>query len=251
MSTRCSVTKHSGSVNYGRLIPLLAAWSPFRTHPGIMTYEKKPDYSRVVEIITWDFLHELVTPGLLAVMAPIVVGFALGYAPLGSDLAGAIAVGVLMALFLANSGGAWHNAEKLVEDGNHGGKGSEAHAATGVGDTLGDPFKDTADPAINPLINLMNLVSLLIATSVVKYLSDTGLRADAVINIGTADFGSSASRISTSEFGETCHEHLPRPLRQLWTRTLLAVLRVRSMRWWSSAAGSAALMYIRTGSGTT
>ncbi|HEY7276475.1 MAG TPA: sodium-translocating pyrophosphatase, partial [Trebonia sp.] len=148
----------------------------FRNHPGIMTFEEKPDYSRVVDIVTSDSLRELVTPGLLAVLAPIAVGFTFGYAPLGSYLAGAIAAGVLMAIFLANSGGAWDNAKKLVEDGNHGGKGSEAHAATVIGDTVGDPFKDTAGPAINPLIKVMNLVSLLIATSVVKYSSNTGLR---------------------------------------------------------------------------
>jgi K(+)-stimulated pyrophosphate-energized sodium pump len=148
----------------------------FRNHPGIMTFAEKPDYSRVVDIVTSDSLRELVTPGLLAVLAPIAVGFTLGYAPLGAYLAGAIAAGVLMAIFLANSGGAWDNAKKLVEDGNHGGKGSEAHAATVIGDTVGDPFKDTAGPAINPLIKVMNLVSLLIATSVVKYSSNTGLR---------------------------------------------------------------------------
>jgi K(+)-stimulated pyrophosphate-energized sodium pump len=148
----------------------------FRTHPGIMTYEEKPDYSRVVDIVTADSLRELVTPGLLAVLTPIAVGFAFGYAPLGSFLAGAIAAGVLMAVFLSNSGGAWDNAKKLVEDGNHGGKGSAAHEATIVGDTVGDPFKDTAGPAINPLLKVMNLVSLLIATSVVKYSSNTGLR---------------------------------------------------------------------------
>ena len=148
----------------------------FRNHPGIMTYEEKPDYSRVVDIVTADSLRELVTPGLLAVLTPIAVGFAFGYAPLGSYLAGAIAAGVLMAVFLSNSGGAWDNAKKLVEDGHHGGKGSEAHAATVIGDTVGDPFKDTAGPAINPLIKVMNLVSLLIATSVVKYSSNTGLR---------------------------------------------------------------------------
>jgi len=148
----------------------------FKNHPGIMTFAEKPDYSRVVDIVTSDSLRELVTPGLLAVLAPIAVGFTFGYAPLGSYLAGAIAAGVLMAIFLANSGGAWDNAKKLVEDGNHGGKGSEAHAATVIGDTVGDPFKDTAGPAINPLIKVMNLVSLLIATSVVKYSSNTGLR---------------------------------------------------------------------------
>jgi K(+)-stimulated pyrophosphate-energized sodium pump len=148
----------------------------FRTHPGIMTFEEKPDYSRVVDIVTADSLRELVTPGILAVLTPIAVGFALGYAPLGSFLAGAIAAGVLMAVFLSNSGGAWDNAKKLVEDGNHGGKGSAAHEATIVGDTVGDPFKDTAGPAINPLLKVMNLVSLLIASSVVKYSSNTGLR---------------------------------------------------------------------------
>src|SRR5580693_1883302 len=155
---------------------VLEVRNQFRTHPGIMTYEEKPDYSRVVDIVTKDSLRELITPGLLAVLAPIAVGFALGYQPLGSYLVGAIAAGVLMAIFLANSGGAWDNAKKLVEDGAHGGKGSEAHAATIVGDTVGDPFKDTAGPAINPLIKVMNLVSLLIATSVVKYSGNTGLR---------------------------------------------------------------------------
>jgi K(+)-stimulated pyrophosphate-energized sodium pump len=153
----------------------------FRTHPGIMTFEEKPDYSRVVDIVTSDSLRELVTPGILAVLTPIAVGFALGYAPLGSFLAGAIAAGVLMAVFLANSGGAWDNAKKLVEDGHYGGKGSEAHAATVIGDTVGDPFKDTAGPAINPLIKVMNLVSLLIATSVVKYSSNTGLRVGVAV----------------------------------------------------------------------
>jgi K(+)-stimulated pyrophosphate-energized sodium pump len=153
----------------------------FRTHPGIMTFQEKPDYSRVVDIVTADSLRELVTPGLLAVLTPIAVGFTFGYAPLGSFLAGAIGVGVLMAVFLSNSGGAWDNAKKLVEDGNHGGKGSAAHEATIVGDTVGDPFKDTAGPSINPLIKVMNLVSLLIATSVVKYSSNTGLRVGVAV----------------------------------------------------------------------
>jgi K(+)-stimulated pyrophosphate-energized sodium pump len=148
----------------------------FRTHPGIMDYTEKPEYGRVVDICTRDSLRELATPGLLAILTPIAVGFAFGYAPLGSYLVGAIAAGVLMAVFLANAGGAWDNAKKLVEDGNYGGKGSEAHAATVIGDTVGDPFKDTAGPAINPLIKVMNLVSLLVATSVVKYSDNTGLR---------------------------------------------------------------------------
>ena len=149
----------------------------FREHPGIMDFTEKPEYGRVVEIVTKDSLRELATPGLLAVLAPIAVGFAFGYAPLGAFLAGAIAAGALMAVFLSNSGGAWDNAKKLVEDGHHGGKGSLAHEATIIGDTVGDPFKDTAGPAINPLIKVMNLVSLLIATSVVRYSHNLGLRA--------------------------------------------------------------------------
>jgi K(+)-stimulated pyrophosphate-energized sodium pump len=155
---------------------VLEVRNQFRTHPGIMDYTEKPEYSRVIDLVTRDSLRELITPGLLAVLTPIAVGFAFGYATLGAYLAGAIAAGVLMAVFLANSGGAWDNAKKLVEEGQHGGKGSEAHAATVIGDTVGDPFKDTAGPAINPLIKVMNLVSLLVATSVVKYSSNTGLR---------------------------------------------------------------------------
>ncbi|HMH90794.1 MAG TPA: sodium-translocating pyrophosphatase [Streptosporangiaceae bacterium] len=153
----------------------------FREHPGIMDFTEKPEYGRVVEIVTKDSLRELATPGLLAVLAPIAVGFAFGYAPLGAFLAGAIAAGALMAVFLSNSGGAWDNAKKLVEDGHYGGKGSPAHEATIIGDTVGDPFKDTAGPAINPLIKVMNLVSLLIASSVVKYSHSLGLRAGVAI----------------------------------------------------------------------
>jgi K(+)-stimulated pyrophosphate-energized sodium pump len=140
----------------------------FRLHPGIMKGTEKPDYARVVDICTRDSLRELVTPGLLAVMAPIAVGFGLGVGALGAYLAGAIGTGTLMAVFLSNSGGAWDNAKKMVEDGHHGGKNSEAHAATIVGDTVGDPFKDTAGPAINPLIKVMNLVALLITPAIVS-----------------------------------------------------------------------------------
>jgi K(+)-stimulated pyrophosphate-energized sodium pump len=160
---------------------VLEVRNQFRLHPGIMDYTEKPEYGAVVDICTRDSLRELATPGLLAVLAPLAVGFAFGYGPLGSYLAGAIAVGVLMAVFLANSGGAWDNAKKLVEDGNYGGKGSEAHEATIIGDTVGDPFKDTAGPAINPLLKVMNLVSLLVATSVVKYSDNDGLRAGVAI----------------------------------------------------------------------
>ncbi|MFD5100436.1 sodium-translocating pyrophosphatase [Streptomyces albidochromogenes] len=141
----------------------------FREHPGIMDYTEKPEYGRVVDICTKDALRELTTPGLLAVLTPIAVGFSLGVGALGAFLAGAIGTGTLMAVFLANSGGAWDNAKKLVEDGHHGGKGSEAHAATVIGDTVGDPFKDTAGPAINPLLKVMNLVALLIAPAVVQF----------------------------------------------------------------------------------
>jgi len=140
----------------------------FRDHPGIMDYTEKPEYGKVVDIVTRDSLRELITPGLLAVLMPMAVGFGLGIGALGSYLAGTIATGVLMAVFLSNSGGAWDNAKKFVEDGNFGGKYSEAHAATVIGDTVGDPFKDTAGPAINPLLKVMNLVALLIAPSVVS-----------------------------------------------------------------------------------
>jgi K(+)-stimulated pyrophosphate-energized sodium pump len=141
----------------------------FRDFPGIMDGTQRPEYGKVVDICTRDAQRELITPGLLAVLAPIAIGFGLGVGPLASYLAGAIGAGTLMALFLANSGGAWDNAKKMVEDGAHGGKGSAAHEATIIGDTVGDPFKDTAGPAINPLIKVMNLVSLLIAPAVVMW----------------------------------------------------------------------------------
>jgi K(+)-stimulated pyrophosphate-energized sodium pump len=140
----------------------------FKEHPGIMEGSEKPEYGKVVDICTRDSLRELSTPGLLAILTPIAVGFGLGVGALGSFLAGVIATGTLMAVFLANSGGAWDNAKKFVEDGHFGGKGSQAHEATVIGDTVGDPFKDTAGPAINPLIKVMNLVSLLIAPAVVS-----------------------------------------------------------------------------------
>ncbi|CAN5198064.1 sodium-translocating pyrophosphatase [soil metagenome] len=139
----------------------------FREIPGIMEGTGRPEYGKVVDICTRDSLRELATPGILAIFAPIAVGFGLGIGPLGAYLAGAIGTGLLMAVFLANSGGAWDNAKKLVEDGNHGGKGSPAHEATIIGDTVGDPFKDTAGPAINPLLKVMNLVALLVAPSVI------------------------------------------------------------------------------------
>jgi K(+)-stimulated pyrophosphate-energized sodium pump len=141
----------------------------FREHPGIMEFREKPDYARVVDICTKRSLRELTTPGLLAVLSPVIVGFAFKAAALGGFLAGAILTGQLLAVMLSNSGGAWDNAKKLVEGGLYGGKGSEPHKATVIGDTVGDPFKDTAGPALNPLIKVMNLVSLLIAGLVVEY----------------------------------------------------------------------------------
>ncbi|MEU5670134.1 sodium-translocating pyrophosphatase [Micromonospora sp. NPDC047762] len=141
----------------------------FRELPGIMDGTQRPEYGKVVDICTRDAQRELMTPGLLAILAPIAVGFGLGPGALAAYLAGAIGAGTLMAVFLSNSGGAWDNAKKLVEDGAYGGKGSEAHSATVIGDTVGDPFKDTAGPAINPLIKVMNLVSLLIAPAVVAW----------------------------------------------------------------------------------
>jgi K(+)-stimulated pyrophosphate-energized sodium pump len=150
----------------------------FRDHPGIMAGTEKPEYGKVVDIVTRDSLRELTTPGLLALLSPIAVGFGLGVGALGAFLAGTIACGTLMAVFLANSGGAWDNAKKFVEDGNYGGKNSAAHAATVIGDTVGDPFKDTAGPAINPLLKVMNLVALLVAPAIVALTLDgkDGLR---------------------------------------------------------------------------
>jgi K(+)-stimulated pyrophosphate-energized sodium pump len=144
----------------------------FRELPGIMDYTQRPEYGKVVDICTRDAQRELLTPGLLAIMAPIAVGFGLGVGALASYLAGAIGAGTLMAVFLANSGGAWDNAKKMVEDGKYGGKGSPAHEATVIGDTIGDPFKDTAGPAINPLLKVMNLVALLIAPAIVLQFGD-------------------------------------------------------------------------------
>ena len=153
----------------------------FKKYPGIMTGKVKPEYGRVVDICTRDSLRELATPGLLAVMAPIAVGFGLGVGALGAYLAGAIGTGTLMAVFLSNSGGAWDNAKKMIEDGKYGGKGSEAHKATVVGDTVGDPFKDTAGPAINPLIKVMNLVGLLITPAIVGFTLDNNEQMNLVI----------------------------------------------------------------------
>jgi len=157
----------------------------FRDHPGIMNYTEKPEYGRVVDICTKTSLRELMTPGLLAVITPIVVGFALKAEALGAFLAGVILSGQLLAVMLSNAGGAWDNAKKLVEEGLYGGKGSDAHRATVIGDTVGDPFKDTAGPALNPLIKVMNLVALLIVPLVVRHAGQNSYRI-AIPIVGTA-----------------------------------------------------------------
>lgn len=135
----------------------------FKTMPGIMEGTTKPDYKSCVAISTTAALKEMLVPGIMAVLAPLAVGILLGPASLGGLLAGALATGVMMAIFMSNAGGAWDNAKKYIEDGNHGGKGSEAHKAAVVGDTVGDPFKDTSGPSINILIKLMTIVSLVFA----------------------------------------------------------------------------------------
>jgi K(+)-stimulated pyrophosphate-energized sodium pump len=148
----------------------------FREHPGIMDYTEKPEYGRVIAICTAAAQRELVTPALLAILTPVIVGFGISYLALGAFLAAAILTGQLMANFLSNSGGAWDNAKKYIEDGHMGGKGSEAHKAAVIGDTVGDPFKDTAGPALNPLIKVMNLVSLLILPVVITLRNNNGAR---------------------------------------------------------------------------
>jgi K(+)-stimulated pyrophosphate-energized sodium pump len=172
----------------------------FRDHPGIMDYTEKPDYGAVVDICTRTSLRELMTPGLLAVLAPIIVGFFLKAEALGAFLAGSILTGQLLAVMLSNAGGAWDNAKKFIEEGNYGGKGSDSHKAAVIGDTVGDPFKDTAGPALNPLIKVMNLVALLIAPLVVSHADDTGLRAAVVVvAVGVLGFAIYVSKTRTSE----------------------------------------------------
>ena len=148
----------------------------FREHPGIMDRTERPDYSSVIDICTKGALRELVTPALLAVLAPVVIGFGISDLALGGFLAAAILTSQLMAAFMNNAGGAWDNAKKYVEEGHLGGKGSEAHKAAVVGDTVGDPFKDTAGPAFNPLMKCMNLVSLLVLPTVITLRNNNAAR---------------------------------------------------------------------------
>jgi K(+)-stimulated pyrophosphate-energized sodium pump len=141
-----------------------------------MDYTEKPDSGAVIDICTAASLRELATPALLAVLTPVIIGFGINYLALGAFLAAVILTGQLMANFLSNAGGAWDNAKKYIEDGHEGGKGSDAHKAAVIGDTVGDPFKDTAGPALNPLIKVMNLVSLLILPAVISLRHNDGAR---------------------------------------------------------------------------
>jgi K(+)-stimulated pyrophosphate-energized sodium pump len=180
----------------------------FREHPGIMDYTEKPEYGRVISICTAAAQRELATPALLAILTPVIVGFGLNYLALGAFLAAAILTGQLMANTLSNSGGAWDNAKKFIEDGNEGGKGSEAHKAAVIGDTVGDPFKDTAGPALNPLIKVMNLVSLLILPAVIALRHDTSARlsiagVSLLILIGALAFSKRATESMDAEHDAT------------------------------------------------
>ena len=139
----------------------------------IMAGEKRPDYGPVIDICTAASLRELATPALLAVLTPVIIGFGIGWPPSAPSSPRSSSCGQLMANYLSNAGGAWDNAKKYIEDGHEGGKGSEAHKAAVIGDTVGDPFKDTAGPALNPLIKVMNLVSLLILPAIINMADGT------------------------------------------------------------------------------
>ena len=186
----------------------------FREHPGIMDYTEKPEYGRVISICTAAAQRELATPALLAILTPVIVGFGINYLALGAFLAGTILTGQLMANTLSNSGGAWDNAKKYIEDGNEGGKGSEAHKAAVIGDTVGDPFKDTAGPALNPMIKVMNLVSLLILPAVITLRHNTGARlAIAGVSLVILLGGAGLLEAGRRGHGLGCAEPIrPRPL---------------------------------------
>jgi K(+)-stimulated pyrophosphate-energized sodium pump len=179
----------------------------FREHPGIMDYTEKPEYGRVISICTAAAQRELATPALLAILTPVIVGFGINYLALGAFLAGTILTGQLLANTLSNSGGAWDNAKKYIEDGHEGGKGSEAHKAAVIGDTVGDPFKDTAGPALNPMIKVMNLVSLLILPAVISLRHHNGERyaiaaVALVVLLGALAFSKRATEDMGADAGE-------------------------------------------------
>jgi K(+)-stimulated pyrophosphate-energized sodium pump len=181
----------------------------FREHPGIMDYTEKPEYGPVIDICTKASLRELTTPALLAVLSPLIIGFGINYLALAAFLAAVILTGQLMANFLSNSGGAWDNAKKYIEDGNEGGKGSEAHKAAVIGDTVGDPFKDTAGPALNPLIKVMNLVSLLVLPAVIQLRhNDTARFSIAGACLVVLIIAVLFSKRKTGAFGEEAQEVL-------------------------------------------
>ena len=142
----------------------------FREIPGLLEGKAEPDSARCVEISTKSAIREMIIPGLIAVFAPVIAGYILGISGLGGLLAGALVTGVLMALMMANAGGAWDNAKKYIEEGHHGGKGSEPHKAAVIGDTVGDPFKDTSGPSLNILIKLMTIVAVIFAPLVVSWM---------------------------------------------------------------------------------
>jgi K(+)-stimulated pyrophosphate-energized sodium pump len=141
----------------------------FRTIKGIMTGEAEPDYARCVEISTRGAQREMIIPSLLAIIAPVVTGWIFGVTGVMGLLVGGLSTGFILAIFMANSGGAWDNAKKYIEEGNHGGKGSDCHKATVVGDTVGDPFKDTSGPSLNILIKLMSMVAIIMAGMTVAW----------------------------------------------------------------------------------
>jgi K(+)-stimulated pyrophosphate-energized sodium pump len=163
----CALTMKAVGRAAGRMVEEVRR--QFRTIPGIMEGTGKPDYKSCVSISTTAALKEMLVPGIMAVIAPLAVGLLLGAEALGGLLAGALVSGVLLAIFMSNAGGAWDNAKKYIEDGHNGGKGSEAHKAAVVGDTVGDPCKDTSGPSINILIKLMTIVSLVFAPIFMQY----------------------------------------------------------------------------------
>jgi len=197
----------------------------------IMEGIDKPEHGKVIDICTTAALRELVTPALLAVLTPVIIGFGLGFIALGAFLAAVILTGQLMAVFLSNSGGAWDNAKKYIEDGNLGGKGSESHTAAVIGDTVGDPFKDTAGPALNPLIKVMNLVALLILPAIISMRDDTGLRLTiAVVALIILLASIAYSKRSTEPVGGEMKKPSPTPKKPAPVGAAKKIVRVKSKK---------------------